>query len=261
VLAAGCLDSEVPQAPNTDEPLTWVAVANDATTALPPKPALAQLATAPALTRQRFLDAALGTDASDVFTTVVALGLAPPECPTTDRRGRTFYSTPDCTDDAGVHWSGRLVAHSWDDDRPMQISLERWSADAPGTKDDRAYDGTLTVHRTGQIDANLVVWRGGLVTRTFASYSLAWDDMVTVDQGSWVLMQDHGLAQIGGAWSLTRNGRPAGALFLDGADEMMVDFDEAGNTDCAPIYVDGALVSKRCDLAALAEHMVAFELF
>ena len=259
-LATGCLDSDTThEAAGGDDPLTLVAVAEPAAQALPPKPALAQLATATSATRQRFMDAALGTDVSDVFATVYDLGFSPPSCPSVDRRGSVLYSTPDCTDAAGVHWSGRLVAHAWDDDRPMVITLERWSADAPGTKDDIAYEGTVTVHPDGHIETNLVVATHGLVSRTFATWRTD-DGKVIADVDSWVIVQEHGIAQIGGAWRLPRDGRPTGALYLDGADELMLDFDNA-DPACAPIVVDGEVLSKRCDLADLAQHMIAFDLF
>src|SRR5262245_42038881 len=101
VLSSGCLDGDtVHEIPGSDDPLTLVAVAETPVTALPPKPALAQLATATGVVRQRFMDAALGADVSDVFGTAVGFALYPSRaCPKIERRGDTIYSTPDCTDD------------------------------------------------------------------------------------------------------------------------------------------------------------------
>ncbi|MBZ0233998.1 MAG: hypothetical protein K8M05_16840 [Deltaproteobacteria bacterium] len=262
-LAAGCLDPDVSQGPEDgDGPLTLVAVVGSETSALPPKPALAELATATSATRQRFMDAALGADVSQVFGSVVAYALAPPACPVIERRGGTLYSTPDCTDAAGVHWSGRLVAHTWDDDRPMTITLERWRADAPGNARDVAYEGTITVHPDGRFQANLVTARDGFVSRTFATWRSD-AGKVIADADSWVIVQDHGIAQIGGAWRLPRGERPTGALYLDGADQLVLDLEAEETADllCAPIFVDGAAHAKRCDLPELAEALAAFSLF
>lgn len=263
VLAAGCLDRDTSgETVDGDEPLTLVAVAGNEPSALPPKPALAQLATATSAARQRFMDAALGVDVSQVFGSVVAYALAPPACPVIERRGDTLWSTPDCTDAAGVHWSGRLVAHTWDDDRPMTITLERWRADAPGTVDDVAYEGSVTVHPDGRFQANLVTAKDGLVSRTFA----AWRSdagKVVADVDAWVVVEGHGIAQLGGAWRMPRGERPSGALFLDGADQLVLDLDatDAGEPACAPIVIDGESFTKRCDLAGLADALAAFSLF
>lgn len=246
------------EADRGDDPLTLVAVASSPASTLPPKPALAQLATATGATRQRFMDAALGADVSDVFGTVVGLALRPPACPAIERRGSTLWSTPDCTDDAGVHWSGRLVAHTWDDDRPMVIQLERWSADAPGTRDDKAYEGTVTVHPDGRFESNLVTYKDGLVSRTYAKWAVD-NGQVVSDLDSYVLVQDHGIAQIGGAWRLPRDGRATGLLMLDGADALTLDLD-ASDAACAPILVDDKPVAKRCDLPALADALAALSL-
>ncbi len=258
-LAAGCLDGDMThEAIDGDEPLTQVAVADPAVTALPPKPAPARFATATGASLDRFVDAALGKDASDVFLTVVGYALAPPACPVVERRGSVLWSTPDCTDASGVHHSGRLVSHGWDEDRPMVIELQRWRADAPGTGNDIVYDGTVRVHQDGQIDASLTVNAAGVTSSTFASWRPSRDD-VTADRGSYVIVRDVGIAEIGGAWKTARGQEPSGAMFLDGADELMLDLDNA-EPACAPILVDGEIISKRCNLPDLIEHLAAFEL-
>lgn len=260
VLVTGCLDGDNEHVtPAGDDTLTQVAVADSPVTALPPKPALAQLATATGAVRQRFMDAALGTDVSQVFGTAVSFALAPPSCPNVDRRGNTIYSTPDCTDNAGVHWSGRFVAHTWDDSRPMTIALERWSADAPGTGDDYAYEGIVTVYPDGRFSANLVASKDGLITRTVAHWVVEHGKVIT-DLDSYVLVQEYGLAQIGGSWRMPRGERPTGLLILDGAQELDLDLD-AADPACAPMYIDGEFLGKRCDLATLADETASFGLF
>jgi hypothetical protein len=260
-LSTGCLDGDnVAVTPGSDDPLTLVAVADTPVTALPPKPALAQLATATSAVRQRFMDAALGADVSDVVGTAIRFALAPSQaCPAVERRGDTIYSIADCTDDAGVHYSGRFVAHTWDDDRPMTIRLDRWSVDAPGAKDDVAYEGTVTVSPAGRFDSNLVAWKHGLVARTVGHWQVDGGKVVS-DLDSYVLMETYGIAQIGGSWRLMRGERAEGLLILDGAQELDLDFDTP-ELGCAPISVDGVIAGKRCDLAELAEATVAFGLF
>jgi hypothetical protein len=267
VLAAGCVDPEdVPDSadPRKDDSMSAIAVAGSPELVLPPKPALAQLATASAATHQRFVDAALGADASDVFTHVVGLSLSQASsCPAVGRRGDLIFAAADCTDANGVHWSGRLSARTWSDSRPMEIKLERWSMDAPGTQNDRAWDGTVTVHPTGRFSTNLAVYQDGMVSRTVATWEVN-DGRVVSDRDSYVMVQDHGLAQIGGAWRLPRDERPTGALFLTGAQEMVVDFDGIApdpEATCAPQYADGEPLDKRCGLPELAAHLSAFELF
>lgn len=259
LLVTGCLDSDMPrEAASGDDPLTLVAVASSPASTLPPKPALAQLVTATGATRQRFMDAALGADVSDVFGSTVGLALHRPACPAIERRGSTLWSTPDCTDDAGLHWSGRLVAHTWDDERPMVIQLERWSVDAPGTRDDKAYEGTVTVHPDGRFEANLVAYKDGLVSRTYAKWAVD-SGKVIADVDSYVIVQDHGIAQIGGAWRVPRDERATGLLVLSGAQELTLDLD-ASDATCAPIAIDDKPVAKRCDLPALADALAAFSL-
>ncbi|HUQ06116.1 MAG TPA: hypothetical protein VM261_26615 [Kofleriaceae bacterium] len=262
-LVAGCLDTETADTTDLKDPEVLLAVASSPELALPPKPALAQLATADSATQKRFVDAALGADVSDVFTSVVGLSLSPAStCPAVGRRGDRIYAAADCTDAAGVHWSGNFRAQTWSDTRPMTIELERWSMDAPGTKNDRAWDGTVTVDPNGRFTANLAVYKDGRVSRTVATWE-ANDGRVVADLDSYVLVQEHGLAQIGGAWRMPRDERATGALFLTGAQELTVDFDgiSADTPHCAPVYADGESLGSRCDLLDLVTHLTAFELF
>lgn len=264
VFAAGCLDTdETGETADLKDPEVLLAVASTPELAIPPKPALAQLATADSATQKRFVDAALGADVSDVFTSVVGLSLSPAStCPAVGRRGDRIYAAADCTDDAGVHWSGSFRAQTWSDSRPMTIELERWSMDPPGTKNDRAWDGTVTIDPNGRFTANLVVYKDGRVSRTVATWE-ANDGRVVSDVDSYVIVQDHGIAQIGGAWRMPRDERATGALFLQGEQELTVDFDgiDPAEPDCAQQYIDDQLLSKRCDLGELATHLTAFELF
>jgi hypothetical protein len=254
---AGCLDDDpsLDHAAGAGEPvLDVVVVADPVTSALPPKPALARFATATKLGRARVLDAALARDANDVVLTAVGQALAPPRCPGADRRGDVVWSNPDCVDEAGVHHSGRLIARSGGADDTLRIELSRWRADAPGTRDDIAYEGTVVVHPDGRLETNLVVAAGAELSHTYATWRWSHEQLVA-EPGSWVILRDIGIADIGGAWRLAAGDRPYGQLALTGADELRLDLDGAAD-DCATVTLDGEVVGQRCDLAALARTLV-----
>ncbi len=257
-LATGCLDDDrtiIETAGGEDSPLSQVAVAEPATSALPPKPALARFATATGAMRRRALDAALGKDVSDLYLDAVGAALAPTACPGSGRRGNLVYSTPDCVDAGGVHRSGRLLARFGGDAGPLVIELERWSADAADALLDTVYNGTVTVHPDGRVDANLEVFAGGVMSHTFASWRHS-HDHVRADAGSWVIIRDLGIADILGAWRLPAGSdeAPSGTLELDGADTLGLDFDRA-ESDCAPIVLDGEVVGKRCGVEELSNQL------
>jgi hypothetical protein len=197
----------------------------------------------------RALGAGIGMDAKLAHFTVAGYASFPIDddtglsCPTFARSGDQVTVTGGCTMDDGTRIEGRIIysnvapifpSNDYDPSKPTSITFEDYSME----DDDGlfAYDGTLRIEPSGATSANLTVTMLDITVRSKLEVTCA-DGECTVDDDSWIDVDDLGGARVEGTWPFDAT-MWGGAVTLRGAQVLEMDTADATG-DCLPYSLDG----------------------
>jgi len=203
----------------------------------------------------RAITAAIGVDGVLAQLTVAGYAAFPSDdpaaCPHFARSGDETTVTGGCTMDDGSRVEGTIVFEnvqpifgtgSYDPSKPTVIRFDDYSTtDEGGTY---AYDGTLRIEPSGAQMLDLVTTLGDLTAYVHTTLTCVDQGECTASDDSWIDVDGIGAATLSGTWHFDV-AAPSGSVILTGAEELVVDLDNA-TEQCIPYSIDGVAHAPIC---------------